>query len=75
LVQANKTDSTLVDGATCFIVALVVFRMHFSVQNSQVVAVCGGFNTDYRRLCRKYRQRAHIPVTLVDNVQVPVALL
>jgi hypothetical protein len=59
----------------CFIVALVAFPMHFSVQHSEVVDVCGGFNTDYRRVCRKYRHSAYIRVTLVDDVQVLAELL
>ena len=42
--------SMLVDGAMSFIVALVAFLMHFSVQRSEVVDVCGGFNMDHRRV-------------------------
>jgi hypothetical protein len=49
--------------------------MHFSVQQSQVADVCGGFNMDYRKVCRKHRHRAHILVTLVDDVQVLAELL
>jgi hypothetical protein len=49
--------------------------MHFSVQNSEVADVCGGFNTDYRRVYWKYRHSAYIRVTLVDDVQVLAELL
>ncbi len=43
--------------------------MYFSVHYSEVVDVCGGFNTDHSKVYQKHLQRAHIRVTLVDNVQ------